>query len=223
MHDSARVLTARTRFANPNVLAHDMDTTDLGHNSTRQTMKKTFTPYPYDNGGADYDYKLEAIIENDAKEFESTDGWIYLGADSSNPGYARIGMTKGDLGSRSYSSANPNYYLFCAFKCKHDLHARQIKAIEDNILLELQHRYVYEDGTTKRTRFHESGQYSDVFHDVPFEEFFVDLHQLLYTSYRGSFNTWIVEQYDSVTLQYQFNPKVENQLKYVRMICQDQY
>lgn len=193
---------------------------ELSFHTTEQIMKKPFTPYPYNNAGNNFDYKMEAIIEKNAREFESTEGWIYLGADISNPGYARIGMTKGDLRSRSYSSANANYYLFCAFKCKPEVHESQIKAIEDEVLRQFQYRYVHPDGTTKRAIFHESGRYSDCFYDVSFEEFFIDLHQLLYTSYRRFFSTWIVEQYEGITIQYLFNPKVPNHKKYVKMLLQ---
>jgi hypothetical protein len=67
------------------------------------------------------DYKLAHVEMEIIKSFESAERWLYLGADATNASFARIGITMGDLRSRSYSSANPNYYLFCAFKCRPDL------------------------------------------------------------------------------------------------------
>ena len=189
----------------------------------KRIMKKQLIPY--NNYGVDDDFKSAYLHEQMAREFESMEGWIYLGADITNPRYARIGMTKGDLGSRSYSSANPNYYLFCAFKCKPELHESQIKTIENIILQRFQDGYRYPNGMTKRAVFYESGQYWDCFYDIDFLEIFVALHEQLYTNYRSVFTTCgVVDDAGGdagVIIECLFNPKVPNQNKYRQMIAQN--
>lgn len=133
------------------------------------------------------DYKMEYVWERTKLDMESRDGWLYLGADASNPGFAKVGLTMGDLSSRSYSSGNPNYYLFCAFKCRHDISLGELKIVENSILARLESLYTYGDGSTKRMRFHESKILSECFYDVDFIDFFQTLHYEIYENYRNYF------------------------------------
>ncbi|RXE52109.1 MULTISPECIES: hypothetical protein [Pseudomonas fluorescens group] len=133
------------------------------------------------------DYKMEYVWERTKLDMESRDGWLYLGADASNPSFAKLGLTMGDLISRSYSSGNPNYYLFCAFKCRHDISLNELKIVENNILNRLEDLYRYSDGSTKRMRFYESRILSECFCDVNFIGFFQDLHYEIYENYRSYF------------------------------------
>lgn len=82
----------------------------------------------------DDDYKMAAVMGRDKENFESSNIWFYVGADCRNPSFAKVGITQGDLRSRSYSSANPNYHIFCAFQCTQDTTNAQLKSIERNAL-----------------------------------------------------------------------------------------
>ena len=170
------------------------------------------------------DYKLASLEMNMIKNLESTTRWLYLGADATNPGFARIGMTMGDLRSRSYGSVNANYYLFCAFKCRHDLSELELKQIETAILDEFQNRYLNDDGSTKRLSFYESGYLSDCFSNVNFAEFFADLHYEIYENYRNSFVICGMDDgaggVDGEFVDCIFNDKVRNKDDYRRLIIQ---
>ncbi|ECO7278095.1 hypothetical protein FXO89_23090 [Salmonella enterica] len=141
-------------------------------------MKKPIQPYDLELP-EDADYKQEAIHERDKANFESLEKWVYLGADIRNPSYAKIGITMGDLTKRSYSSANPNYYLYCAFKCQSYLKKEQLKEIEKDVLKYLDSVYCWEDDRTKRVPHYESGILSECYFDIEFAEFFEDLHSYL--------------------------------------------
>jgi hypothetical protein len=170
------------------------------------------------------DYKLAHVEMEMIKTFESTERWLYLGADATNPNFARIGITMGDLRSRSYSSANPNYYLFCAFKCKPELSVADLKNMEDVILARFQNYYINYDGSTKRSFFYESGLLSDCFYKIDFLDFFVNLHSEIYQNYRSNFVTCGMEdEFGGEVGEFVdciFNRKVENQNRYIRMIVQ---
>ncbi|EGK3609084.1 hypothetical protein IOT31_004317 [Escherichia coli] len=133
------------------------------------------------------DYKMQDILSEDKKNFESTKKWLYLGADYVNKNYAKVGITMGDLKSRSYSSANPNFYIFCAFKCKHDITEEQLKRIESEVLKFLDRCYTDDDGATKRMSHFESKRSSECYNDIDFMDFFVNLHEELYKNHSNYF------------------------------------
>lgn len=170
------------------------------------------------------DYKAEYIWERSRLDIESTEIWLYLAADAANDTFAKVGLTMGDLSSRSYSSGNPRYYLFCAFKCKHDLQESKLKSIEDDLLSKLEDRYRYDDGSTKRERFHESGRKSECFYDIDFLEFFKDIHFELYENHRSSFViSGMSDGFGSTDGEFVdciFNSKVSDPHHYRRMIIQ---
>src|SRR5450830_776750 len=160
------------------------------------------------------DYKSAEVELNMLNNFESIERWLYLGADAANPNFARVGITMGDLRSRSYSSANPNYYLFCAFKCIHNLPLVNLKTMEDDVLRRFENFYKYENGITKRARFYESGVFSDCFYNVDFIDFFKHLHHYIYTNYRNNFVISAMDHgfgvVDGEFIDCMFNQKVEN-------------
>lgn len=133
----------------------------------------------YDLKIPDDDYKMAEVMENDKKDFESSDIWVYLAADSTNPSFAKVGITMGDLTGRSYDTGNPNYYMFCAFQCGHKTTQSQLKDIERSVFRHLDEIFTNEDGSTKRGRFFESGRLSECYYDIDFEHFFVTLHDYL--------------------------------------------
>jgi hypothetical protein len=170
------------------------------------------------------DYKMERAWEETRLNFESTEKWLYLGADAVDSTFAKVGLTKGDLSSRSYSSARPDYYLFCAFKCRYDLPMETLRSIEFDILTRLQDRHRYSDGTTKRRRHFESGNLSECFYDVNFTEFFMDYHFEIYNEYRSSFVISGVDDgfggSEGEFVDCIFNRKVPGHHRYKRMIVQ---
>lgn len=132
-------------------------------------------------------YKME-YIHNKAKEnFESIEKWLYLGADIRDRGFAKVGLTMGDLTTRSSSSANPNYYLFCAFKCQSDISRAKLESIEKGALKYLDDIYTKHDGSSKRAVHAESGRLSECFYDIDFMTLFNDLHYYLYQNHCNDF------------------------------------
>ncbi len=111
-------------------------------------------------------------MERDRINFESPNKWLYVGADCRNLNFAKIGITMNDLRSRSYSSANPNYYLFCAFQCEQSTTKEQLERIEQCALIYLDDVFRYDNGLTKRACHFESGYLSECYYDVDFEDFF---------------------------------------------------
>lgn len=114
--------------------------------------------------------------------FESVNKWLYLGADRNNESFAKIGITTGDLSTRSSSPGNPNYYIFCAFKCKHDILKSELENIERKILIRFDELY-----PKKRLQHAESGWLSECFDNIDFFEFFLDLHYELFHNYGNNF------------------------------------
>lgn len=135
------------------------------------------------------DYKIQSIMTEDKKNFESVDKWLYVGADIKNEGFAKIGITTGNLQSRSYSSANPNYYIFCAFKCIHDISKKELKSIEEMVLSILDRKFTNEHGVTKRVRHFESNAMSECFYDIDFKDILYNVHLELYEKHRRYFST----------------------------------
>lgn len=150
-------------------------------------MKKKIIPYEEFDTFSGGDYKLEHVEQEAKRNFESTEKWLYLGADILDTNFAKIGMTMGDLASRSYASARPGYYLFCAFKFKHNISAQDVKRVENDVLRKIDclHRNV--DNSSKRVVHYESGQLSECFYPVNFFDFYKDVHFEIYNHHRDSF------------------------------------
>jgi hypothetical protein len=149
-------------------------------------LKKKIVPYEFESFSRG-DYKLEYVEQETRQNFESTDKWLYLGADILDANFAKIGMTMGDLVSRSYSSSRPSYYLFCAFKFKHNTSMQDVKRVENDVLwrIDCLHRNV--DGSSKRMIHYESGQLSECFYPVNFFDFYRDVHFEIYDRHRNDF------------------------------------
>lgn len=144
------------------------------------TMKKP--QQIYDQEIPDDDYKMAWGMERDKANVESTKKWLYIGADSRNPGYAKVGMTMGDMSTRSTSTASPPYYLFCAFQLRHDIKKEQLKNIENGA-------FAYLDGVFpgRREKHRETQRLSECYYDIDFEDFFCHLHDYLYNNHHNHF------------------------------------
>jgi len=172
----------------------------------------------------DDDFKMATVMERDKANFESADIWIYLGADCRNSRYAKVGMTMGDLRSRSYSSANPNYFLFCAFQCYHNTTKEELELIESGALNYLDSVFIQENGLTKRACHFESQRLSECYYDINFDDFFVLLHDYLWEHQCRYFQT-AEYAYDTTrvygdALSCEFNPRltVDQQSHFLRLI-----
>ena len=172
-------------------------------------------------------YKME-FVHNESKEnFESTEKWLYLGANARDIEFAKVGITMGDLTTRSSSSESPSYYLFCAFKCRINITRPQLKAIEKSALSYLESVFTYPDGSTKRASHHESEHISECFFDVEFLRFFGALHYYLYENHCNYFMLSGFENEagfdEGEFIDCEFNPRrmSRNEInKYIRMILQ---
>lgn len=133
------------------------------------------------------DYKMDQQYHDSKENYESRDGWIYLGADHRDSSFAKVGMTMKDLTSRSSSSTHPSYYIFCAFKCDYRISKNQLLNIEKGALKHLDSIYINKNGTTMRANHSESNRPSECFYDIDFEILFVDLHAYLYKNYYRDF------------------------------------
>jgi hypothetical protein len=171
-------------------------------------------------------YKMESIHNESKADFESTEKWLYLGANARDSGFAKVGITKGNLTTRSSSSESPVYYLFCAFKCKSKIEISKLKAIETNALKHLEGVFVYEDGSTKRALHHESQELSECFYDIDFLDFFVELHDFLYKNYSNDFSLCAYENeagdIDGEFIDCEFHSRMTRQEinKHIKMILQ---
>lgn len=185
-------------------------------------MRKT--PQTYDLEIPDDDYKMAAVMERDKVNFESPNIWFYIGADCINPGYTKVGITMGDLRSRSYSSANPNYYLFCAFQCNQSTTKLQLETIEHSALNYLDDVFRWDNGLTKRVRHMESQRLSECYYHIDFEDFFLCLHDYLLDNHDRYFQTATYMNdagfEDGYALSWQFNPCLALNVKrhFLRMI-----
>lgn len=150
-------------------------------------LRRERISFDFSNYFPDRDYKLDYVEQQLQRDFESVDKWLYLGADSLDCTFAKIGMTAGDLRSRSYSSSRPSYYLFCAFKCKDSLSPSHIKEIERNVLSKIDLLHRNPDGSSKRMYHFESNAISECFSPVNFLEFYRDIHDTIYDNHRNDF------------------------------------
>ncbi|MBA0179167.1 hypothetical protein H0251_05860 [Pectobacterium carotovorum] len=185
-------------------------------------MKKPQRPYNLDLP-ADADYKTEWLYKRDKENFESTDKWIYLGADAKNPNYAKVGITMGDLVSRSYSSANPYFYLFCAFQCVQSTTKSQLEEIERSAHCYLDRVFTNRDGSTKRVHHFESGRISECYYDIDFNDFLQQFHGYLFDNHSRYFSCSGFEINGSIVGDYlrcEFNQHIslEQRNYYINMI-----
>lgn len=177
------------------------------------------------NFASSSDYKLEQLEWGTQRNFESIDKWLYLGVDNLDVNFAKIGITMGDLASRSYSSSRPSYYLFCAFKCKYNISQQDLKRIEEDVLSRIDYLYRNSNGSTKRMIHFESGALSECFYPVNFLDFYKDVHREIYEHHRSSFVICGLENEiggdDGEFVDCIFNPKIRmHQNSYIRMILQ---
>ena len=147
------------------------------------------------------------------QNLQSVDKWLYLGADITNPHWAKLGITLGDLRSRSYSSANPNYYIFCAFKFNYNVTKEQVLFVEGQLLdkFDLIFKDVY--GTPLRLRHYESGKLSECYWPINFSYFLDTLHSELFHNYS---NYFVIQSYeneigyeDGATVECEFSPTLD--------------
>ena len=145
------------------------------------------------------------------------------GTDYLDKTFAKVGMTMGDLTSRSYSSSRPSYYLFCAFKCKEKISLADVKRIENDVLARIDWMHRYPDGSSKRMNHFESGALSECFWPVDFFKFYRDVHDAIYENHRNDFvisgweNNYGID--DGEFVDCIFNKKVmQNYQEYIRII-----
>jgi hypothetical protein len=173
----------------------------------------------YDLHIPDDDYKMAVVQGRDKANFESPNIWIYLGADIRDPSYAKVGLTMGDLRSRSYSSANPNYHIFCAFQCFVGTTGEQLKRIEEGALAYLDNMF-----PNRRAYHYESQVMSECYYDINFNDFFISLHNYLHDYHQNNFMTGQhlneFEKDDGYTLAMEFNPRIPLLIrrKYIELI-----
>lgn len=171
------------------------------------------------------DYKLEHQEEEARRNFESCEKWLYLGADASDPKFAKIGMTTGNLASRSYSSANPRYYLFAAFKFRYDISIQDIKRVEDDVRLRIDSMHRDANGLSTRQQHYDSGMLSECFNPVDFFQFYKDMHWIIYEFHRRDFvitgHANEIDEIDGESVYCIFNQHHrDNHRKYTEMIIQ---
>lgn len=169
------------------------------------------------------DYDLQCGEEEMRRDLESVEKWLYLGADCLDNSFAKVGMTMGDLTSRSYSSSRPSYFLFCAFKCRDKISFADIKRIEWGVLSIIDGKHRNSDGSSKRMRHFESGALSECFSPIDFDSFFKDVHDAIYDNFRNDFVvSGLVNEYDQDVgdfIDCIFNKKLgRDHQKYKRMI-----
>ena len=169
------------------------------------------------------DYKLEHVEQEMQKDLDSVDKWLYLGADYLDQTFAKVGMTMGDLTSRSYSSSRPSYYLFCAFKCKDKISHIDVKRIENDVLSRIDGLHRNPDGSSKRMNHFESGALSECFWPVDYLQFYKDVHDTIYDHHRNNFVISGLINSDGIDdgefVDCFFNKKVkQNYQEYMRMI-----
>lgn len=92
-----------------------------------------------------------------------------------------------DLGSRSSCSGNPDYFLFCAFKCKHDITISQLTMIEADLLTRLDLYYT-------RIRHFDSQRLSEWYGGIDTLVFLQSVHNILYTYHH---NYFLVSQFEN--------------------------
>lgn len=158
------------------------------------------------------DYKEAHLHDLAREEFESIHNWLYLGADVRDGGFAKVGMTMDDLGSRSSNSGRPSFYIFCAFKCRSNISRSKLEYIEDSAFNYLDQIFVNPDGSTKRELHAESGRLSECYYGINFMDFFIALHDYLYDHFYDCFSTTGYENEVGIDeghyIDCEFNPRL---------------
>lgn len=161
-------------------------------------------------GFRDDDYETEQMMHDAIQNLESVDKWLYLGADIANSAWAKIGITSGDLRSRSYSSANPNYYIFCAFKFRYNVTKEQMRNVEMKLLRWFDQDFEDLYGDRRRLRHYESSKLSECYCPVDFSYVLDNLHYELFHNYSRFF---VIQGYeneigedDGATVKCEFSP-----------------
>ncbi len=174
-----------------------------------------------------FDYKMHHLNEVAMNIAKSTRKWIYLGADSDDNRFAKIGLTMDDLRSRSYSTSRPTYHIFCAFKCLPGVSKPDLKCIEKDLISRMDISHRNDDGSSKRILHHDSKKPSECFYPISFLDFFEYLHQLIHDHHRACFSTTALDDgagghYGSM-IECLFNPRIELPLqhRYRQRILQD--
>ncbi|OTG95068.1 hypothetical protein B9T24_09955 [Acinetobacter sp. ANC 4654] len=190
-------------------------------------MRKRSTYNEEDDDFNDWnDYKLVAQWHDTTQNMLSDKKWLYLGADTRSPNFTKVGITGGDLRSRSYSSANPTYYLFCAFQFLYNVSKKEMESVENDVLSRLDKYWCDESGRSMRLNHYESGVLSECFDNVNFWKFYKDLHYLIYTYHRNKFliSGYEAHEFDESNSEYVyciFNKRLpKEEYKYIEMILQ---
>jgi hypothetical protein len=84
------------------------------------------------------DYKVGHVAMSDLREYNSKDGWIYIGFDHGIK--SKIGMTKGRLVTRSRSPQNTDYEIYVAFKVKVE-YLNEIPRIEAALIAHIESKF----------------------------------------------------------------------------------
>ena len=114
-------------------------------------------------GFRDDDYEIEQMMHDTIQNLQNAKKWLYLGADISNPEWVKIGITAGDLRSRSYSSANPNYYIFCAFQFDYKVTIEEMRKVEMEIHYKFDQDFRQMYGHSRRLPHYESRRLSECY------------------------------------------------------------
>lgn len=171
----------------------------------------------FELGFQNRDYKTDQLMHDAFQNLENEKKWLYLGADISNPDWVKIGITAGDLRSRSYSSANPNFFIFCAFQFKHNVTLEEMRKVEMDMHDKFDQDFIKEFGSSKRLHHFESGRPSECYCPVDFSYVFEELHRELFHFYSLYFYkigyTNEIGDVDGETLYCEFSPTLNLERK----------
>ncbi|MBR7681738.1 MULTISPECIES: hypothetical protein [Acinetobacter calcoaceticus/baumannii complex] len=137
----------------------------------------------FELGFQNRDYKTDQLMHDTFQNLQNVNKWLYLGADITNHSWAKIGITTGDLRSRSYSSANPNYYIFCAFQFKYNVTIDEMRKVEVDMLNMFDQDFLQMYGDSRRLKHYESKTLSECYCPVNFSFVFEKLHDVLFNDY----------------------------------------
>jgi len=174
----------------------------------------------------DDDYKMQHVMTEHKKNYESLVKWLYVGANKNNKSYAKIGITNGNLQSRSYSTTDPDYYIFCAFKCNYNISKIDLESIESSVISYLDSIYADALGQSKRLQHAESNMLSECFHGIDFDDLLYQVHYALYTKHLRHFPLGsLTDNYgnhigDIIDCEFNKIIPLENKMKYMSFLSQ---
>jgi len=168
-------------------------------------------------GFRDDDYEIEQMMHDTIQNLQNAKKWLYLGADISNPEWVKIGITAGDLRSRSYSSANPNYYIFCAFQFDYKVTIEEMRKVEMEIHYKFDQDFRQMYGHSRRLPHYESRRLSECYWPVDFLYVFEKLHSELFHNYglyfpKIGYENEIGDE-DGETVYCEFSPTIDQTRK----------